>query len=109
MECIVTNIPHTKVNALTTREMARMDEITWFICQKYPKWKHLHNDMEWALGEAQAREMSTSARTLIMATDGGYKPRSGISTYGWVVATNETVLATGKGPAEAHQTMANSF
>jgi hypothetical protein len=26
-----------------------------------------------------------------------------------VVATNETVLATGKGPAEAHQTMANSF
>jgi hypothetical protein len=53
--------------------------------------------------------MFASARKLIMATDGGYEPRSGISTYGWVVATNETVLATGKGPAEAHQTMANSF
>jgi ribonuclease HI len=44
-----------------------------------------------------------------IATDGGYDPNSGISTYGWVIATADTIIATGRGPAEAHPSMANSF
>jgi hypothetical protein len=44
-----------------------------------------------------------------MATDGGYDPGTGISTFGWVVASKDTVMVTGRGPAEAHPSLANSF
>jgi hypothetical protein len=44
-----------------------------------------------------------------IASDGGHEPHSGISTFGWVVAVNKTIIATGKGPAQAHPSMAESF
>jgi hypothetical protein len=44
-----------------------------------------------------------------MAADGGYDPRSEISTYRWVVASADSVMVIGRGPAEAHPTLANSF
>jgi ribonuclease HI len=43
------------------------------------------------------------------ASDGSYDPGSGIMSYGWVVAINETIIAEGKGPAEGHQKFAQSF
>jgi hypothetical protein len=42
-----------------------------------------------------------------IATDGSYNEASGISSYGWVVSLNDFIVATGKGPAEAHPTMAD--
>lgn len=42
-----------------------------------------------------------------MATDGSYDPVSGISSYGWVVTLNDSVLAKGKGPAEGHPELAD--
>jgi hypothetical protein len=43
------------------------------------------------------------------ATDGGHDPNTGILTYGWVISVNETIIAKGRGPAEAHPSMAESF
>jgi hypothetical protein len=43
------------------------------------------------------------------ATDGGHDPYTGILTYGWVIAVNECIIARGRGPAEAHPEMAESF
>lgn len=43
------------------------------------------------------------------ATDGGYEPTSGITSYGWVMSINETVVAKGQGPAEAHPIMADAY
>jgi ribonuclease HI/enamine deaminase RidA (YjgF/YER057c/UK114 family) len=44
-----------------------------------------------------------------VASDGGFEPSSGISSYGWVVAFNRTLIAKGRGPAEAHPELAESF
>jgi hypothetical protein len=39
----------------------------------------------------------------------GYDQLKGITSYGWVVAVNETVIAKGKGPAEAHPAIAEAY
>jgi enamine deaminase RidA (YjgF/YER057c/UK114 family) len=44
-----------------------------------------------------------------VASDGGFEPSSGISLYGWVKAFNRTLIAKGRGPAEAHPDLAESF
>jgi hypothetical protein len=44
-----------------------------------------------------------------VASDGGFDPLTGISSYGWIVAFNRTLVAKGRGPAEAHPDLAESF
>jgi hypothetical protein len=36
-----------------------------------------------------------------VASDGGQDPSSGISSFGWVIAADKTLIAKGHGPAEA--------
>jgi ribonuclease HI len=47
--------------------------------------------------------------TIDIASDGGHEKTSGISTYGWVVAVNKMLIAKGRGAAEAHPLLAESF
>jgi ribonuclease HI len=42
-------------------------------------------------------------------TDGGFNPKTGISSYGWIMAVNKTLVAKGRGPAAAHPELAESF
>jgi enamine deaminase RidA (YjgF/YER057c/UK114 family) len=44
-----------------------------------------------------------------VASDGGFDPSSGISSYGWIIAFNRSLVAKGQGPAEAHPDLAESF
>jgi hypothetical protein len=44
-----------------------------------------------------------------IASDGGHEPRSGISTFGWVVSMDRKILARGRGPVEVHPELAESF
>jgi hypothetical protein len=44
-----------------------------------------------------------------VASDGGFDPKSGISSYGWVVAMNRMIIAKGRGPVAAHPDLAESF
>jgi hypothetical protein len=44
-----------------------------------------------------------------IASDGGHDPETGISTYGWVVAVNKLLIAKGRGPAQVHPQLAESF
>jgi ribonuclease HI len=48
-------------------------------------------------------------KNIKIASDGGYNPKSGISTYGWIVLIEKQPIAKGRGPAAAHPTMAESF
>jgi hypothetical protein len=57
--------------------------------------------------EDEIQETLAQKTYIDMATDGSYDETSGISSYGWVVSFNDFVVATGKGPAEAHPTMAD--
>jgi hypothetical protein len=46
---------------------------------------------------------------LEIASDGGFEPISGISSYGWVISMNREIIAKGRGPAAAHPDLAESF
>jgi hypothetical protein len=51
-----------------------------------------------------------ATRILIdIATDGSYDPQTGKMAFGWVIAIDEVVIATGRGPAAGHPSMASSF
>jgi ribonuclease HI len=105
---IITNIPQPFL--IKENNMPKEgDGLAQYISRNYPAWKHLHNNTEWAIDETKAQELLTTTKDIHLATDGGYKPKTGVSTYGWVIATEDTVVITGHGPAEAHPKMANSF
>jgi hypothetical protein len=107
-DVIITNIPSTYAQHDNTDPDIK-DATTRHISRNFSIWKHLHNHVEWELPESKARQLLMSTTKLNIASDGGYDPKTGISTYGWVIATGDQVLVTGRGPAEAHPTMANSF
>jgi hypothetical protein len=44
-----------------------------------------------------------------IASDGGFNPTTGISTYGWAIAIDKILLAMGRGPAASHPALAESF
>jgi hypothetical protein len=55
-------------------------------------------------------EMTLGNSTRIeVASDGGFDPASGISTFGWVIAMNRRLIAKGRGPVAAHPELAESF
>jgi hypothetical protein len=43
------------------------------------------------------------------ASDGSHDPTNGKMAFGWTVAIGETIIATGKGPAEGDPTLASAF
>jgi hypothetical protein len=44
-----------------------------------------------------------------IASDGGHDPSTGKSSFGWVISANKQLLAKGRGPAQAHPLLAESF
>jgi hypothetical protein len=87
-----------------TRETA----VKWY--QKAPKhWKHLVGDVSMRVIEEEITGIITANAKIEMASDGGNEPSTGISTFGWAIAVNKTIIATGKGPAQVHPSMAESF
>jgi hypothetical protein len=44
-----------------------------------------------------------------VASDGGFDPLSSISSYRWIIAFNRILIVKGRGPAEAHPDLAESF
>lgn len=68
----------------------------------------LHNvELQW--DEQTIRESLQKPAQFDIASDGGHDQVTGILTYGWVISINETILATGHGPAEAHPYLAESY
>jgi hypothetical protein len=61
------------------------------------------------LEEQDIKRFLETASLFEIASDGGFDPATGISSYGWVVAINKVLVAQGRGPAEAHPDLAESF
>jgi ribonuclease HI len=59
--------------------------------------------------EIDIAEILRNPARIEVASDGGFDPSSGISSYGWVIAFNRILIAKGRGPAEAHPDLAESF
>jgi hypothetical protein len=71
--------------------------------------EHLIGNVSVYFSEQEMKNLITSNSRLKIASDGGHEPLSGISTFRWVVAVNTTILATGKGPAQVHPSLAELF
>jgi hypothetical protein len=69
--------------------------------------------LEWTVSllmeENDIDQQLSSQTTFEIASDGGYDPLSGISSFGWVISMNRSLLAKGRGPAESHPDLAESF
>jgi hypothetical protein len=61
------------------------------------------------LEEQDIAEILLHPTTIEIASDGGFNPSTGISSFGWVVAMNKTLVAMGRGPTAAHPDLAESF
>jgi ribonuclease HI len=105
---IITTIP-SRIEQKTMESKSQLDCVSAYIINNYPRYQHLHQCFEWILDDISISEHFSGYQTTHLATDGGYEPATGISTYGWVIASPEAIIATGRGPAEAHPTLANSF
>jgi ribonuclease HI len=66
-------------------------------------------NVSFKVDEEELQYLLSTKAYIDIATDGSYDKNSGISSYGWVMVINTTVVATGSGPAEAHPTMAEPF
>jgi hypothetical protein len=51
----------------------------------------------------------TEKSQMIIASDGGHDPSSGISSFGWAMTINNVVIAKGQGPVQVAPEMAESF
>jgi hypothetical protein len=69
----------------------------------------LFHDISLLMEENQINEALRNTAIIDVASDGSHDQESGVMSYGWVAAVNETVIAEGKGPAEGHQELAQSF
>jgi hypothetical protein len=61
------------------------------------------------LEEQDIKRLLENQSLFEIASDGGFNPATGISSYGWVVAINKVLVAQGRGPTEAHPDLAESF
>jgi hypothetical protein len=61
------------------------------------------------MDEGKLSEIFTYPSCVETATDGGFNPITGKSSYGCVIAANRILLAKGHGPAVAHPDLAESF
>jgi hypothetical protein len=79
---------------------------------------HTESPKEWShiVGNITLTQTDETIAQLIMpkakfefASDGGYDPSTGISTFGWVATINKVIIAKSHGPAQAHPRLAESF
>jgi hypothetical protein len=98
----------TKPAARTQSRKRRELETPWY--RRSPKHlSHILGDIEITEEGIIQKHLRSTEPHIMAASDGGHDPASGISTFGWTVATNKVIIARGRGPAQAHPDLAESF
>jgi hypothetical protein len=73
------------------------------------RFRHIIGDIDLTSNETSLWEMTADRSTFEAALDGGFNPNTGISSYGWIMAINKQIIAQGRGAAQAHPKLAESF
>lgn len=108
----------TEEQIITSRESNRRPQMTttlqseyirlnehWHIKQHDPLLKHIQLLMD----QEEIMDRLQQPVCIEIASDGGFNPTTGRSTYGWAIAIDKINLAMGRGPAAAHPALAESF
>jgi hypothetical protein len=70
---------------------------------------HIIGSITMIMDDGDIETLISRGSTFAFASDGGHDPISGVSTFGWVATINSTVIAQGRGPAQSHPLLAESF
>jgi hypothetical protein len=72
--------------------------------------QHLTGKIELLFDENENQSWQTTyGNTFQIASDGGHDPKTGISTFGWIISANKTLIAKGRGITQVHKLLAESF
>jgi hypothetical protein len=82
-------------------EMAQEQQRVWYQVP-FLKYPHLTGHTSLLMDPNDIQEIFHDKTHIEIASDGGHDPESGISTFGWVIAANTSLMAKGRGPAQAH-------
>jgi hypothetical protein len=97
----------SKIAATPRKTLIAEPAKKWYECSD-SKLSHLDWKIELLFDETDSNTFNGKMHFEI-ASDGGHDPKSGISTFGWVVAVNKQLIAKGRGPVEVHPQLAESF
>jgi hypothetical protein len=75
----------------------------------YQSFSHLTGQISMLMDTDEIPQTLQNKVHFEIASDGGHDPDTGISTFGWTAAANKVLIAKGRGPAQAHPSMAESF
>jgi hypothetical protein len=70
---------------------------------------HLVGKIQLLRSVEEIKMVITEVSKIVIASDGGHDPSSGISSFGWAMAINNVVIAKGRGPVQVAPAMAESF
>jgi hypothetical protein len=92
---ITTTIPSGIKTKIMDKHERQIDTITEHIIKHYPRYQHLQQSFEWVADRNSIEAHFSQQHITHIATDGGYDPITGISTYGWVIASSDMIIVTG--------------
>jgi hypothetical protein len=92
-----------------TEHASRQTNTTIWYTYPYRSFHHLTGQISLLIDPDDIPSIFQNKAHIEMASDGGHEPNTGISTFGWTVAVNKVLIAKGRGPAQAHPSMAESF
>jgi ribonuclease HI len=106
------NLPHHWITGLPAQRMVertpntRTNDLEGEISRIQEKHKAVLNIL---MEEGEILDIFTHPTRVKIASDGGFNPKTGKSSYGWVIAANKILIAKGRGAAAAHPDLAESF
>jgi hypothetical protein len=99
-----------KSENMTTRKFCnRLTELNSYLAHDKVTSAGLSTKTTLLMEEREIDKILSKPTIIEIASDGGFNPSTGISSFGWVVAMNKTLIAMGRGPAAAHPDLAESF
>jgi hypothetical protein len=107
-------LTYTENEIRTTRRAGnkqanKKQETTTWSKKSSQRLRHIIGDIDITRSESGIRELIAERSIFEAASDGGFDPDTGISSFGWVMAINKNIIARGRGEAQAHPYMAESF
>jgi hypothetical protein len=73
------------------------------------RWEHMLGKITMLISDEEIEQLINKRTVFEAASDGGFDPTSGISSFGWVATINKIIVARGRGPVQAHPLLAESF
>jgi hypothetical protein len=109
----ITKMGHNCIKTTTAAAMRdtappASQHVIWYQ-RSSEKHNHMTGNISLLVDDNDLTSLFQDKAHIEIPSDGGHDPQSGISTFGWAVAVDNLLIAKGRGPAQAHSRLAESF